>query len=86
MHVRQYGSYNIRITHLRPSQNGNLADGALRNLTTVAAAGAECQTDADCLGMMEAKNEKLCCQDVRRGRQGIKRVCDRITSISVCIT
>lgn len=48
--------------------------------------GAECQTDADCLGMMEAKNEKLCCQDVRRGRQGIKRVCDRVTSISVCIT
>jgi len=28
---------------------------------------------------------KLCCQQVRRGRQGIKRLCDRVTSISECI-
>ena|SRR6218665_788219 len=71
----------------RTSDEGNLADEAPRSIEmTAAAAGAECQTDADCLGMTEAKNERLCCQDVRRGRQGIKRVCDRVTPISICIT
>lgn len=47
--------------------------------------GAACLNDADCMALTELNNEKLCCQDVRRGRQGIRRICDRITSISVCL-
>src|SRR6218665_741641 len=48
----------------RTSDEGNLADEALRSIEmAAAAAGAECQTDADCLGMTGAKKQSLCSQD-----------------------
>jgi len=39
--------------------------------------GAACQTDSDCAKFTEDQSSKLCCQDVRRGRQGIRRQCDQ---------
>lgn len=48
--------------------------------------GALCQTDNDCAEMMADRSSRLCCQDVRRGRQGIRRQCDRYNEgLSVCI-
>lgn len=48
--------------------------------------GAECQSSKDCMSLTDDGSVKLCCQQVRRGRQGIKRICDRVTSISECIS
>jgi hypothetical protein len=48
--------------------------------------GSECRSDSDCKTTTEVDNHQLCCQDVRRGRQGIRRVCDRKTAISQCIS
>lgn len=47
--------------------------------------GAECSTTSDCKSISEFSQTKLCCQDVRRGRQGVRRICDRITAISICL-
>jgi len=48
--------------------------------------GASCESSKDCMSTTEDGSAKLCCQPVRRGRQGIKRLCDRVTSISECIS
>lgn len=48
--------------------------------------GALCQTDNDCAEMTADRSSRLCCQDVRRGRQGVRRQCDRYHErLSVCI-
>lgn len=48
--------------------------------------GSSCTTNGDCLSkMIGDSGDRLCCQDVRRGRQGVRRICDRVTTISVCI-
>jgi hypothetical protein len=48
--------------------------------------GVACQTSADCAPYTADGSNRLCCQDVRRGRQGIRRQCDRYNDrISVCI-
>nr|QUP52018.1 prohormone-3 [Urechis unicinctus] len=41
--------------------------------------GTSCSDTAQCM-------EGLCCQKIRRGRQGTKQMCDRITSISKCLS
>jgi len=49
-------------------------------------AGAACETDADCAEFMSDQSSRLCCQDVHRGRQGVRRQCDRYNErLSVCI-
>jgi len=48
-------------------------------------AGSSCDSSADCRPTMESTGDALCCQDVRRGRQGVRRICDRVTPISACI-
>lgn len=49
--------------------------------------GAACSTDADCAELTSDRSARLCCQDVRRGRQGIRRQCDRYNErLSVCIS
>jgi len=55
------------------------ADGKLSGL------GSPCETNADCKMTTDATNIQLCCQDVRRGRQGVRRICDRVTAISICL-
>jgi len=47
--------------------------------------GSRCETDNDCKTYNTAGTEKLCCQEVRKGRTGIVRMCDPITPISRCI-
>ena len=47
--------------------------------------GSLCDSSADCRPTMESSGDALCCQDVRRGRQGVRRICDRVTPISTCI-
>jgi hypothetical protein len=54
-------------------------DGKLSGL------GAQCESSAECKPVTDVTQAQLCCQDVRRGRQGVRRICDRITTISVCI-
>ena len=48
-------------------------------------AGSACASSAECRPTMSSTGETLCCQDVRRGRQGVRRICDRVTPISTCI-
>jgi hypothetical protein len=56
-----------------------------RQLTGLNALGSICETDADCQPFSsEDPDARLCCQQIRRGRQGVRRICDRITAISVC--
>jgi hypothetical protein len=48
--------------------------------------GSSCQTNDDCAPYAADETTRLCCQDVRRGRQGIRRQCDRYNErISACI-
>lgn len=46
--------------------------------------GSTCQTDSDCRAYNEDRTEKLCCQEVLKGRS-ISRMCDPITRVSKCI-
>jgi len=48
--------------------------------------GAQCSYSADCKPHTENGVDKLCCQNVSRGRQGVRRICDRVTPISSCIS
>lgn len=60
--------------------------GTLDNLKgAIGGLGSSCQYNADCKPSMDIGGDKLCCQDVRRGRQGVRRICDRVTPISTCI-
>lgn len=59
-----------------PAVPGSTATGDL---------GSVCDSSADCRSSMQSSGEPLCCQDVRRGRQGVRRICDRVTPISTCI-
>lgn len=67
-----------------PNNNNNNID---KDVTLVGGGlGAACSTDADCAEMTSDRSARLCCQDVRRGRQGIRRQCDRYNErLSVCI-
>lgn len=47
--------------------------------------GSLCEKTSDCKPFTMDGQDKLCCQDVHRGRQGTKRMCDRVIGISVCI-
>lgn len=47
--------------------------------------GVVCDDDTDCASFTKDGKDRLCCQEVRRYRQKAKRICDRITPISVCI-
>lgn len=50
--------------------------------------GGSCMTSADCqqFTLLHGSTKiRLCCQQVTRGRQGNRRICDRITPISICI-
>ncbi|KAK2144874.1 hypothetical protein LSH36_723g01028 [Paralvinella palmiformis] len=46
---------------------------------------AKCDDNSDCRTFEKPGGAQLCCQRVARGRQGIKRICDRVTAISKCI-
>lgn len=46
--------------------------------------GSSCVSDADCAPRSEDGLNRMCCQMVNRGRQGSKRICDRVTQISTC--
>jgi hypothetical protein len=59
------------------------ADGASRS--GLGGLGSVCETSRDCAPHGEDRSVKLCCQQVRRGRQGIRQLCDRVTLISACI-
>lgn len=48
--------------------------------------GAPCDVDSDCRPFTTNGADRLCCQEVRKGRQGVKRLCDRITAISACVS
>lgn len=47
--------------------------------------GSYCETNSDCSPLTE-QGAPLCCQQVRRGRQLPKKMCDYLTPISVCIS
>lgn len=47
--------------------------------------GATCTYSADCKTHVNDGGDKLCCQNVSRGRMGVRRICDRVTPISSCI-
>lgn len=46
--------------------------------------GSSCVTDLDCTPRSEDGLHHMCCQLVNQGRQGTKRICDRVTPISAC--
>lgn len=46
--------------------------------------GSVCEDSADCLKTTD-NLVPLCCKDVRRGKQGIKRMCDKVDTLSPCI-
>jgi len=46
---------------------------------------SECRNDDDC-NVYHTDGKKLCCQEVRMGRSGTKRRCDRVNPISKCIS
>lgn len=48
--------------------------------------GSSCQDGSDCQPFTEDGKEKLCCQNVKRGRMGIKRQCDILLRNALCIT
>ena len=55
-------------------------------LRSVHVLGSSCGETAECDAFTDDGVERrLCCQDVHRGRQGTKRMCDRVTPISVCL-
>jgi len=47
--------------------------------------GFECEDSNQCRPYSN-DGKKLCCQYVRRGRYGKKKMCDRVTGISTCIS
>jgi len=47
--------------------------------------GSSCGDSSQCHALTDDRVSGLCCQDVHRGRQGTKRMCDRITPLSVCL-
>ncbi|ELT93369.1 hypothetical protein CAPTEDRAFT_227570 [Capitella teleta] len=47
--------------------------------------GSDCEDDDDCKQYVSDGSSKLCCQAVNRGRQGTRKMCDRIRPISHCI-
>lgn len=68
---------------LRPERPGRPAAAAISVIK--GGLGSDCRADVDCQTEMKTADHRLCCQDVRRGRQGVKRICDRVTSISTCL-
>lgn len=46
--------------------------------------GSSCVTDLDCIPRSEDGSQRMCCQLVNQGRQGTKRICDRVTPMSAC--
>lgn len=46
--------------------------------------GSACEDSSDCYPSTES-SVALCCKDVRRARQGVKRMCDRRETPSPCI-
>jgi len=58
---------------------------SLKQSDKLSGLGSQCETNADCKSASDVTNIQLCCQDVRRGRQGVRRICDRVTGISICL-
>lgn len=48
--------------------------------------GTSCEDNSGCHDYSSDGKSKLCCQSVRRGRYGKKKMCDRVTGISVCLS
>lgn len=46
--------------------------------------GSVCKTSSDC-NLMTDSSVPLCCKDVRRGRQGVKRMCDKVETLAPCL-
>jgi len=65
-----------------PRSELNAQEPSVKDDTKHGGLGAHCTASADCRTSSEVP---LCCQDVRRGRQGVRRSCDRVTPISICL-
>jgi len=47
--------------------------------------GSPCESSTECKPTTEDGLSELCCQDVSRARQGVKRMCSKVIAISRCI-
>jgi len=53
-------------------------------LFTISFLGSVCEDSSDCNPSVESSLD-LCCKDVRRARQGVKRMCDKRETPLPCI-
>ncbi|KAK2186647.1 hypothetical protein NP493_194g08012 [Ridgeia piscesae] len=47
--------------------------------------GSACNNNSDCKMYTSDGESRLCCQQVKRGRQGWRKMCDRVSEVSRCI-